>query len=194
MPKLFWTTAAAKFDMFDSIPIPNECQYRTPSNTIDITNWRFIKRGFYIKDKNMKEEIEGVYLKTIQTVFIPNTSIDDILYYDKVCNKETLINKYFIESYYIEPPLCTKCWGKGKFDWVERIISPTPRHYKHILNSFQRNIHIKLVFDNNENFVFSRTMLDPGDEYCSQCLGTGLFLDDITFENINQSKLIELPI
>lgn len=135
-------------------------------------NWKFVMNGLYKKDANTLEDVQGVYVKTNKTVFIPHTSINDILRYNKSYNQNVKLNKFFLDSSYIDPPLCVKCWGRGKLDWIENATSSLNNN--RVFTS-KRDACKMFSFHNIPNTFFSKISLYNNQIYCPWCLGSGLF-------------------
>lgn len=149
----------------------NYNQYNKKPHCFNMLNWKFVMYSPYIKDKNVIENVQGVYVKTNTTVFIPHISINTFLYYNQMYNPNVKINQYFIYSSYIDPPLCNKCWGQGKLDWIENAISSLSQSVPLLFQKDQTSI---IILNYIQNTFFSKTLLNNNEAHCPNCLGIGL--------------------
>lgn len=139
---------------------------------IDVTNWRFMRHG--------RTNCDGVIgygtLMCIgaadKNIFIPNVTLEQTI----EMFKEHIVTTHFeiIHGYY-SPPLCIKCWGKGKFDWVERTTWRVDRGLSRF--KYVRDQSIYYTHPDSEDHIFAKTKLNDGDMYCPRCKGFGLNMD-----------------
>jgi hypothetical protein len=140
----------------------------------DIYNWRYIKNTSYTYKPNYSHYDNtdlGVIVRLDYTIFVPYLEIEKIHEINRNNSREDKINQFFT-NYSISSPLCAKCWGSGKRDWIEKARNePTPRLFK-------RDPSVVLTYPGYEkNIVFARALLEKGEEYCPICHGTGVLLN-----------------
>ena len=139
----------------------------------DIYNWRFIKSVSYHINNDKSNKVAGVIIKTHKTIFIPHLNIEDIHLLNKNYSKDAKIKQYYQATQFY-PLFCQTCNGKGKMDWIEKIMKPSTTKYK----EYQRDLYSNLIYPGLEKtIIFSRSILKEGEIYCQHCYGTGLELD-----------------
>lgn len=85
-------------------------------------------------------------------------------------------------EYYTSYLVCTKCKGKGKIDWIEKITGNTKKIYD--LNddlTYQRNTKVTNLFSPIKSIVgvkamyVSEPIIFDGEEICPVCKGSGAY-------------------
>jgi hypothetical protein len=137
------------------------------TNKIDITNW------IALKEKGADLQVfvgTHVYL-------VPRTSIDD---FHIACDSWKITTKKF--KYLHSSLTCEKCWGKTRFDWIERTvgINENIRDPSMVESCFKRNPKGMITIYRAVNLSYegiyhlSSPKIIDGYELCSNCRGTGL--------------------
>ena len=135
----------------------------------DIYNWRYIKDETITQDNG--NIIFGVIIHLNHALFLPYLEIDNVHYLNRAHGKEERVEQFYIE-YGTDTLLCEKCWGKGKLDWVENA-----RDERNDYKVFIRDPSSAMIYPKYTRIIFARALLDEGEDYCPNCLGTGLILD-----------------
>lgn len=154
----------------------------------DITNWRFIRykednhrmEGCLMMVKDLSKHPGGY--RSERRYFIVGADINHII---QISNSTNIVLETFFTEKYERIPLCQKCGGSGKHDWINKatksIIYDFIRDPKYIL-TYEPN-YKKPSFDStvyNSSYLFlARTTINESnsESYCKDCLGTGLHLD-----------------
>jgi len=151
-------------------------QYLTQKSTVDITDWRIILFG--ANNHERLREAEGLYILVGQvTFFIPFITTKQFLdfFYDTKLKDKVYLEAYHLYTH-VDQPICFKCYGSGKRDWVSTITN------SFIKGKFVRDENVLYQYRFNKNLIspdlfLSRVKLDKGDTFCQNCMGTGVLLD-----------------
>ena len=161
--------------------------------TIDITNWRAIKRYDMFVGNWMigQDHYPGSLMVLQDLTYIVSLPFREILAFDSLPPR-TIKEALFSHAPGAAPGYCGCCKGSGKLDWVDKAMARgdyrkelvrSMRDFERKRKTFKRDKNHFLLYRDKDSKISGRTLLSLTtiDEriecYCPECSGTGLMLD-----------------
>lgn len=98
-------------------------------------------------------------------------------------------DEWKLTGYHItdEPPLCMKCNGRGRVDWINDIVGPKPLLSRMALMANLLSPKIIRHYNNRGEFCHCNTvpLISDGERVCKVCFGSGLFFDTIKHNKLS---------
>lgn len=153
---------------------PTAYSGRLRPTTLYLDNWRSISVGVLRSYRG--GYIHGLFILVDKyAYFCPSMTMKNFL--DFMLSDEEVKEQFFTESFDHKLPLCYKCKGNGKFDWVNRATQIRTESYQRQKNIVYLYTDINKDPDHYVDLLLSKTELNRGDLICKECHGTGIILD-----------------
>ena len=141
---------------------------------LQVDHWRSIALGFLPFQRG--GIAHGLFIIVdSRTYFCPNLQMKQ--FFDFMVGPWNEIEQFFTNVYSHDIPLCYKCKGNGKFDWVNRATTLTKTSYQRDPTVLYEYANPSKGSDRYLDLFISKTELNEGDLICPMCKGTGLVLD-----------------
>ncbi|MFW9872203.1 MAG: hypothetical protein ACFFG0_03800 [Candidatus Thorarchaeota archaeon] len=153
---------------------------RSKVSSIDISNWKIIVGGTVgVYASSVFENIEGVLILVDEkTYFLPGFTLKKL--FDFLSGPKTEIEYFIMKLGSYNLPLCVKCKGSGKIDWISKVTEPRKapfvRDTSLIFQVVRRKID-SLYPEIFPNLFVSKAKLEEGFLHCPNCIGSGTTLN-----------------